>query len=301
MRRIAFSAAVGCLVSLLACSLAQAQTTRAWVSAFGDDASLTCTLTAPCKTFAGAISKVATGGEINCLNAAGYGQLTITKSITVDCREVYGSVQATSGVGITINGLGTAIKVALRNLNISGNGVGTRGISIIGAGEVHIEDVMITGFTQQAIADVRPAGFSNILSVKNTTLRNNAGAGISAAAIGNSSTIIDNLHSVRNGFGVAVATGNKVVINRSIIAASITTGVQGDVGSQVAVNNSVVSYNPTGVNSSGTTWLTNTSIAYNVTAITGASTSFGTNRIFGNTAAGTAPSVGTASSDHSQQ
>jgi hypothetical protein len=301
MRRIAFSAAVSCLVSFLSCSLAQAQTFRAWVSAFGDDLSPTCSLIAPCKTFAGAISKVTTGGEINCLNAAGYGQLTIAKSITVDCREVYGSVQATSGAGITVNGMGTAIKVTLRNLNISGNGVGTRGINIIGAGEVHIEDVMITGFTQQAIADVRPAGFSNILSVKNSTLRNNGGAGISAAAIGNSSTIIDNLHSVSNGYGVAVATGNKVIINRSIMSANITAGVQGDSGSQVAVNNSVVSYNPSGVNTSGTTWLTNTSIAYNSTAITGATTSFGTNRIYGNTAAGTTPTVGAASSDHSQQ
>jgi hypothetical protein len=301
MRRIASIAIAGCLVSSLSSSLAQAQTFRAWVSAFGDDLSATCSRTAPCKTFAGAISKVPVGGEINCLDAAGYGQLTIQKSVTVDCREVYGSVQATSGAGITVNGMGTAINVTLRNINITGNGTGTRGIDIIQAAQVHIEDVMITGFTQQGIADFRAAGPVSVLSVKNTVVRNNAGAGVSAAATGGGSTVIDNLHSISNAYGVAAASGNKVVINRSIMAANTTAGVEGDAGSQVSVNNSVMSHNTTGVLTSGTTWLTNSAIAYNTTAITGATTSFGTSRIFGNTGAGTAPTVGAVSSDHGQQ
>ena len=39
------------------------QATRTWVSGVGDDAN-PCSRTAPCKTFAGAISKTAAGGEI---------------------------------------------------------------------------------------------------------------------------------------------------------------------------------------------------------------------------------------------
>jgi hypothetical protein len=64
---------------------AQAQATRTWVSGVGDDAN-PCSRTAPCKTFAGAISKTATGGEINCLDPGGFGGVTITKSIQIICQ-----------------------------------------------------------------------------------------------------------------------------------------------------------------------------------------------------------------------
>ena len=70
---------------------AQAQASRTWVSGVGDDVN-PCSRTAPCKTFAGAISKTAAGGEINCLDPAGYGALTITKAITIECNGTFGSV-----------------------------------------------------------------------------------------------------------------------------------------------------------------------------------------------------------------
>jgi len=68
---------------LLGSTLLNAQATRTWVSGVGDDAN-PCSRTAPCKTFAGAISKTAEGGEINALDPGGYGAVTITKSITID-------------------------------------------------------------------------------------------------------------------------------------------------------------------------------------------------------------------------
>src|ERR1044072_5730090 len=70
---------------------ADAQATRTWVSGVGDDVN-PCSRTAPCKTFAGATSKTATNGEINCLDPGGFGALGITKSITVDCHEVFASI-----------------------------------------------------------------------------------------------------------------------------------------------------------------------------------------------------------------
>ena len=70
-------------VSLLACTApAAAQATRTWVSGTGDDAN-PCSRTAPCKTFAGAISKTAAGGEISVLDPGGFGAVTITKSISI--------------------------------------------------------------------------------------------------------------------------------------------------------------------------------------------------------------------------
>src|SRR3954451_11827015 len=79
------------LVVLLHAAPAHAQATRTWVSGVGDDVN-PCSRTAPCKTFAGAISKTALNGEINCLDPAGFGAVTITKSITIDCHEIFGSI-----------------------------------------------------------------------------------------------------------------------------------------------------------------------------------------------------------------
>src|SRR6478609_5218614 len=92
MRRIATLAIfLGFLTPMLASAPAQAQATRTWVSGVGDDAN-PCSRTAPCKTFADAISKTATNGEINCLDPGGFGVVTIVKSITIDCHEIFASI-----------------------------------------------------------------------------------------------------------------------------------------------------------------------------------------------------------------
>src|SRR5262245_65681836 len=82
---------------------AAAQATRTWVSGFGSDAD-PCSRTAPCQTFAGAISKTAAGGEINCLDPGGFGTVTITKSISIRCVGVTAGVLAAGIVGVVING-----------------------------------------------------------------------------------------------------------------------------------------------------------------------------------------------------
>src|SRR4029434_3248024 len=102
---------------------AQAQATRTWVSGVGDDVN-PCSRTAPCKTFAGAISKTAAGGEINCLDPGGFGAVTITKSLTIDCVGTLGSILAAGTNGVNINDSLTAspgtIVVNLKNLSIQG-------------------------------------------------------------------------------------------------------------------------------------------------------------------------------------
>jgi hypothetical protein len=86
MNRIALLAIVaGLFLPFLSPAPAHAQATRTWVSGVGDDAN-PCSRTAPCKTFAGAISKTAAGGEINCIDPDGFGALTITKAITISCE-----------------------------------------------------------------------------------------------------------------------------------------------------------------------------------------------------------------------
>ncbi|MBA2349343.1 MAG: right-handed parallel beta-helix repeat-containing protein, partial [Solirubrobacterales bacterium] len=100
---------------------AQAQATRTWASGVGDDAN-PCSRTAPCKTFAGAISKTAAGGEIDALDPGGYGAVTITKAITIDGSGTHASILAGGSTGVTINAPNAA--VVLRDLSINGTGGG---------------------------------------------------------------------------------------------------------------------------------------------------------------------------------
>src|ERR1044071_7744479 len=99
---------------------ANAQATRTWVSGVGNAAN-PCSRTAPCKTFAGAISKTAAGGEINALDPGGYGAVTITKSITIDGTKGagFGSILASGTNGVNVNDSATAtphtITVMLKN------------------------------------------------------------------------------------------------------------------------------------------------------------------------------------------
>src|SRR6187431_2198450 len=123
-------------VGVLYATPAQAQATRTWVSGVGDDAN-PCSRTAPCKTFAGAISKTALNGEINCLDPGGFGAVTITKSITIDCHEVFASIlnSGTNGVNIPFDSFNAADvrkTVRLRNINFNGIDSGVIGIRITG-------------------------------------------------------------------------------------------------------------------------------------------------------------------------
>src|SRR3979411_1949165 len=92
----------GALLMLAFTSVASAQATRTWVSGVGDDAN-PCSRTAPCKTFPGAISKTAAGGEINCLDPGGFGGVTITKAITIACEGVTAGVLVSGTNAIIVN------------------------------------------------------------------------------------------------------------------------------------------------------------------------------------------------------
>src|SRR5713226_2712697 len=103
MRKINLLACLA--IVLLGPTLLSAQATRTWVSGVGDDAK-PCSRTAPCKTFAGAISKTAVNGEIDCLDPGGFGAVTITKSIVINCDAGPGGVLPGVTNAIVINGAG---------------------------------------------------------------------------------------------------------------------------------------------------------------------------------------------------
>jgi hypothetical protein len=305
-------ALAGTTLALFALSApAHAQATRTWVSGVGNDAN-PCSLTAPCKTFAGAISKTFINGEIDCLDPGGFGNITITKSITIDCTGTFGSILASGVNGVVINipvNINDPFRtVRLRGLSINGTGpsgtIGTRtglkGISISQALTVEIEDLVISDFSQQGISDTRSTTGGKLF-VRNSVIRNNSGAGILAQGAATNTVSLENVHSLNNSHGVATATGNKVGITRSVFAGNTTAGVEADSGAEVGLNSANVVGNNIGVQNNGTLSMSETQVSFNATGFSGATTSFGNNRIFGNTAAGTVPTLGPPSTDHSQQ
>jgi hypothetical protein len=322
MRKVLLSLTVfgTMLVPVLATGPAHAQASRTWVSGVGDDAN-PCSRTAPCKTFAGAISKTALNGEINCLDPGGFGAVTITKSITIDCHEIFGSILNAGFNAINIpfdnfTAVGETRKsVRLRNLSLNGADSGTTGIRITGAAasansEVFIEDCLIDGNfggNARGIDDARSGGGK--LFVTNTTVRNNGGSGIVVLPATGSTRIdvtLNNVRSMNNASaGVAINNGAKAMIWNSVFYGNAGNGIDVEgAGADVNVDQSVTAGN--GQNgvftlNGGIVRLSDTDISFNTNGISGATTSFKTARISGNGTAGTAPTPSGANSEPSGQ
>src|SRR5881628_3714309 len=120
------------LLILAAVAPAHAQATRTWVSGVGDDVN-PCSRTAPCKTFAGAISKTAAGGEISALDPGGFGAVTIIKSITISGDGTLAGILAAGVNGIIVNA-GASDDVIIRSISIDGTtgaSIGLNGIRFL--------------------------------------------------------------------------------------------------------------------------------------------------------------------------
>jgi hypothetical protein len=214
--RILLAVVTACLGFTLTSSPANAQATRTWVSGVGDDVN-PCSRTAPCKTFAGAISKTAAGGEINCLDPGGFGTVTTTKSITIDCTGTLGGLLGAGTFGVTVNGAGAI--VTLRGLEINGGTpaqLGTFGVRFLQGARLNIEDCVIFNFTAGApngngIVVNNTSGQARVF-VTNSVIRNNgaaaSGAGIRLAPTGTASVqmVLDNVHLTGNFRGIDVVT-----------------------------------------------------------------------------------------------
>ncbi|HVF37724.1 MAG TPA: hypothetical protein VNA29_07260, partial [Sphingomicrobium sp.] len=217
---------------------ASAQATRTWVSGVGDDVN-PCSRTAPCKTFAGAISKTAAGGEINCLDPGGFGTLTIIKSITVDCSGTFGSALNSGGInGFVINDSATAtpgtIEVTLRGLSINGAGVtpGLNGVRFISGKSLTLENIIIQNQKSGSGIALTPTRGMTFNAQNVTVARGNNGILIQPTGSG---TVRGALNNVR--VGANSASGLRVD----------TTGLTTGFGVRLAVDNSVFSNNNDGI------------------------------------------------------
>src|SRR5213595_571403 len=177
-RRLATLAPAFVLIALALPASAFAQASRTWVSGVGDDAD-PCSRTAPCKTFAGAISRTAAGGEINCLDPGGFGAVTITKAMTIACEGVTAGVLAAGTNGIIVNA-GVNDNVTLRGLDINGFGTGINGIRFLAGRALIVDNCQIYGFTTHGI-DVALSAAASV-DVKDTRINNIGGDGIRVAS-----------------------------------------------------------------------------------------------------------------------
>jgi hypothetical protein len=242
-----------------------AQATRTWVSGLGDDVN-PCSRTAACKTFAGAISKTAAGGVINCLDSGGFGAVTITKAITISCDSVEGSVLAAGSNAIVVSA-GANDVVTLRGFQIEGSAAATIGIKFTSGAALHVENCVIHGFSGAPGVGLSFApGGASALSVVDTVIRDNTGAGISIQPTGSgslSSGIIENVKLLNNGTGllmdgtVTTVAQFGAILRNSIVAANKSIGVSivataGKAQTFVIIDRVAITGSATGIQSTGT-------------------------------------------------
>ncbi|HWS52603.1 MAG TPA: hypothetical protein VN228_00640 [Pyrinomonadaceae bacterium] len=273
--------------ALALASAAQAQATRTFVSGTGNDAD-PCNRTAPCRTWAGAILKTAVNGEINALDAGGFGGLNITKSLTVDGNAAHSSTLTSSGNGFIINiAAGVANdphrSVRLRNLSINGTGVvgtvGTRigldGIRFLRGTSLFVENVVINDMSLDGVEVAGPAGEANAMHVvlDGVQIRNCNGSGVKMSHANASGQIVAVLNNVRvhacavgaegtnrtrtgvrnSGFthnttGLRLSGSDNIMNVDDAFVSYATTGVQSSAGNTIRVSDTVITQNATGLN-----------------------------------------------------
>lgn len=272
------------LTVLLSAPAARAQAIRTWVSSDGDDANL-CSRKDPCRTFAGAISKTAAGGEITGLDSGAFGALTITKSITINGD---GSLNSLTD-GIVINAA-SSDDIAIRNLSINGAGNGISGIRFLAGKSLTVDNCTISGFTTRGI-DVSLTNGGKVY-VRDTRITRGA-TGIFVSSVNNQAQAsLERVALTGLATGFQAGVNGKGTISNSVISGNSTNGIlTSDATARINVASSQFSFNDgTAVNcntSGAIIRVSNNDIYNNPTGIAIASgctvESNGNNRQAGNT------------------
>ena len=285
LRRIAITALAVFAVCVFFASLAHAQATRTWVSGVGDDAN-PCSRTAPCKTFAGAISKTAAGGEINCLDPGGFGAVTITKAITIDCLHTVGGVLAAGTNGVNVHAAASD-RIVLRGLDINGVGSGVNGILFTSGGSLHVEDSVISGM-QNGIN----IAAGNEVYIKNTYIRNNSNIGVLISSGGAVNAVIEKTTVENQTHGLYAGPNARVITRGSVYSGHSNVGILalgGGSAAEVNVDSCIVTNNGVGLYSTtqGVIRVATTFISGNNAGVTadgsGIVATFFDNKLQGNT------------------
>jgi hypothetical protein len=219
------SAVLIAVAGALVAQIATGQTAqRTFVASTGLDTN-PCSIAAPCRGFATAIAHTAAGGEVIVLDSAGYGPVTITKSISLIAPPgIHAGVSVASGVGIAVNGPGAI--VVLRGLSIGGTG-GATGVQFAQGARLRIENCVISNLASAGVVQNAPGSEMIVLD---TIVRDNGGAGI--IIITDASTLLDRVRVEHNGgdgfYVVPASSGATVNINHSMFTYNGGNGIRAD-------------------------------------------------------------------------
>jgi hypothetical protein len=260
LKRLALALTLSVAGVCLLSSAANAQASRTWVSGLGDDAN-PCSRTAPCKTFAGAISKTAVWGEINCIDPGGFGALTITKSIAIKCDyDAEAGVLVAGTNGFVVQAASTDV-VTISGIDFEGLGPtfqSPNGIKILSAAAVHVTNCTIRGFVNTNGTDGNGIFLANTgttsLFVQDVLIEANAGSGIEVKPGSGANAVVDvkNTSAINNNNGYrANATGGASLVSidllDSVAMGNANSGVNamsmGGGLTQIMVNHNTLSHN----------------------------------------------------------
>jgi hypothetical protein len=247
MKSACIWAIAAALAPLFAGGSASAASSRTWVSGHGADQAGCGAPTAPCRSLQYAHDHVIAGGEIDILDPAGYGAITITKAISIVNDGVgTAGVQATSGSAITINA-GAADAVYLRGLNIDGvSGAADNGVLFNSGASLTVIDCVARHFGSDGIAFKPTTGTTKVL-VFNTVASDNGVTGIgfvyAPMATASVSAVIDHViaNNGRNGIQI-VAGDTSGTVSFNINGTVLLSG-----GGSVYLSQSVIDGNVLGI------------------------------------------------------
>lgn len=266
--RVGLAASIAVVALMALPSLAFGQATRTWVSGVGDDAN-PCSRTAPCKTFAGAISKTAAKGEINVLDPGGFGAVTITKSIHIRARGNTAGVLTSGANAINISA-GVNDRVTLTGLDINGLDAATNGVKINSGKVVRIEKCEIYGFSNSGVSFTSSTANSRLI-IQDTSIHDNtAGTGVGVAATASGTAVTIRRTSIDDNSNGVAASGTTQPAIVNVFRSEITENVNGlfSIGAlaDIRMGSNDITGNTTGLLSS----------------TSGRITSFGNNHVTGN-------------------
>ncbi len=305
-------ACLGIAFGFAVVTTAHAQNSHSFVS--GNGTGTACTFSAPCAFFITAVGATNSGGLVTCVDqgasAGGNSEtdITITKSITIDCAGV-----STGVYNVVINGPG--IVVTLRNLNINGLTSGGFGIDFQNGSALFVEHCVIENWTAAgAQGIIFSPNVTAELHVTDSVIKNNgngsSGGGIIIQPSGSGAVhaVIERTTVENNTYGIFAnntgSTGSILLhIKDSTVANSAVNGISaytaGSITAIVIDHSSSLINGGSGIlsqGSGGLVFLSDTTVMSNVTGLSaiggGTIYSYGNNRLTGNASDGVTPVTG---------
>ena len=265
--RLGFINFLAAATLFLCCSWsALGQADRVWVSGVGNDAN-PCSRTSSCRTFAGAISKVNPGGEINVLDQGGYGGVVITKSVTIDATGVYAAATPLTNIDVITINAGANDVVVLRHLSIHPFNESRSGIRLNSGKALYLEDCLIKNFPEYGV-DFEPANGGSLF-IRDCIIINNgkqtfspllitrgSGGGVLVkSASGMAFVSIDNTRVDGNFIGISARDNSKVTVSNSVMARNLGVGLlsftDSNAPAEMNVEHSLVTLNQVGIQAGG--------------------------------------------------